>query len=300
MYDMFLGLAQLLAPFTPFIAEELYQHMKTTEMKESVHLCNYPQCDASALDADLEQGMQNIRNLVEMGRALRSKIGVKVRYPLAKAILVCSKKTEDSIHLLIDLFKEELNVKEVVYRRNADPFMIKLIKPNYSVLGPRLKEKSVKVTAILESMDEHTLYQELTGKGVFLLNVDNEEIELSLNDFEVIDKEKEDIVRTETDDIILLLDTKITDELKAEGFSREIVRRIQSMRKELDLKVEQEIQTSIQLSNDNKMMLQSWLNYLKEETRSKTVSFQGRVTGSLVKTWKIDEEQITIAISTMN
>jgi len=297
MYEMFLSLIKLLAPFTPFISEEMYQNLRSGDMKESIHLCNYPKTNMEFIDDDLESGMQQIRDLVEVGRALRSKIGIKVRYPLSEAILICSKETEDSIKGLVELLREEINVKEIKYQQNTDGYMDKELKPNFAVIGPRFKEKAGIVSKVLETLDKHKLYQEILEKGSYNVDIDGEEISLNIDDFEVVEKEKEGIARTETGGIIILMNTILTDELKAEGFCREVVRRIQSMRKELDLDVEQEIEIIIHLNEDNKKMLDSWIGYVKEETRSKDIQFSSKQEGSLVKTWTIDDDEISIAIS---
>jgi len=128
MYDICLGLTKLTAPFIPFITEDMYQNLKTDDMPESVHLCDYVKPDDKKIDKNLEQGMGEIRALVEVGRALRSKIGIKVRYPLNSATLVCDKKTEDSIKNLLDLLNEEINVKKISFERDTSNFMIKSVK----------------------------------------------------------------------------------------------------------------------------------------------------------------------------
>ena len=297
LYYIFVGFIKLIAPFTPFIAEEMYQNLRMDTDPESVHLCVYPAYDAALVDEGLEEGMQQIRDLVEVGRALRSKIGIKVRYPLSKAVLICSKETEDAIDNIIELLREEINVKEIEYHRDSSKYMDKTVKPNFSVLGPRLKEKAGMVTKQLETIDKQQLYEELKQQGSYRIKVNDEQINFTLDDFEVVEKEKEGIARTETGSITLLIDTILTDDLKAEGFSREIVRRIQSMRKELDLAVEQEITTILEIPADNQKMIEAWLEYIKDETRSQSLSFQQSTTGALVKTWKIDDEEISIGIS---
>jgi len=297
MYEIFLCLMKLIAPFTPFIAEEIYLNLRTDEMAESIHLCDYPTVDETMIDKDLEAGMEQIRNLVEVGRALRSKIGIKVRYPLAKTVLICTKEIEVSITNIIDLLQEELNVKSVEFQRNTEKYTEKEVKPNFSVIGPRFKEKSLLVSKYLESADKHSLYETLLSDGSCQFTTKGENISLTMEDFEIIEKEQSDIARTQTPDVILLLTTTMNDELKAEGFAREIIRRIQSMRKELDLEVEQEIITHINVDEKNKKVLAEWLNSVKEETRSKVIDFKENVKGTLVKDWKIDEEKITIGIS---
>jgi len=297
MYDIFLGLSKLLAPFIPFITEETYQNLRTDKMPESIHLCDYLTPDEKAIDDMLEKGMGQIRELVEVGRALRSKIGIKIRYPLSDATIVCSKEIENSIKDLLGLLKEELNVKTISFARDTSQFMTKSIKPIYSHLGPKYKEKAKGIIDALELLDKQEIYEELTKNNEAKITVDNETIKLTDEDFEIVENEKEHVARADAEDTTLFLNTILTPELEAEGFVREIIRRIQSMRKELDLDVEDRISAEINVGSEKKTALQKWEDYIKGETRSKTVSFVEKPAGKLVKKWKIDELDAEIGIS---
>jgi isoleucyl-tRNA synthetase len=296
MYDLFVGLSKLLAPFIPFISEEVYQNLRTTPMPESVHLCDYVVSDANAIDDTLEKGMEQIRALVEAGRALRSKINIKGRYPLPSASIVCTKKVEMSTKPLLDLLKEEINVKTISYARDTTAFMIKTVKPKYSHLGPKYKEKAKGIGHALETLDKQKVYEQLMKKKEVVVTVGNEKIRLTAADFEIVEQEKEQYAKAAVQDITLFLDTKVTPELEAEGLARELIRRIQSMRKELNLDVEDRITTEITLDNEKKNAVLSWKDHIKEETRSKTVLFVDTPAGTLVKQWMIDELTITIGI----
>lgn len=296
MYEIFLGLTQSLAPFIPFITEEIYQNLKTQNMKESIHLTNYPEIKKEHIDKNLEEGMIQIRKLVETGRALRSKIGIKVRYPLSEAILVCDKKTQSQIKDLLDLLNEEINVKKITFQEDTENLVVKKVKPNYSKLGPHLKEKAKLVLQKIEEIDKQELYETLIKNKEIIIKINDEEVVLTMDDFEIIQEEKTDIAEDETDHVKLFLKTNLTDELKAEGFSREIVRRIQSMRKELDLDVEDRIHTEIKTSDVETKMLQKWEDYIKEETRSLKIEYTKKPKGSLIKKWDIDKITAEIGI----
>jgi isoleucyl-tRNA synthetase len=296
MYEIFIGLSQLLAPFIPFICEEIYQNLKTTDMPESVHLCDYLTVDIKAIDENLEQGMNQIRALVESGRALRSKINIKGRYPLQSASIVCSKKIEKSTKPLLDLLKEELNVKTITYAQDTIAFMTKTVKPNYAHLGPKYKEQVKSIVQELATQDTHQLYQQLQKKKEVILTIGTEKILLTAKDFEIVEHEKEQYAKATVQDIILFLDITLTPMLEAEGLAREIIRRIQSMRKELNLNVEDRILTEIALDKLKIPPLQDWIDHIKEETRSKTVSFVDKPTGTFLKKWMIDELTVDIGI----
>jgi isoleucyl-tRNA synthetase len=296
MYDVFMGLSKILAPFIPFITDEIFLNLRTDDMPESIHLCDYLQCDRKYIDEKLEEGMERIRELVEVGRALRSKVGIKVRYPLNSAIIVCKKDIEFLIKDLLDLLNEEINVKKISFERDINNFIIKTVKPNHSKLGPKYKGKAKGIMSALEELDKHKLYEVISKKGYVNLVVKGEEIKLTVEDFLIVESEKENIARTQTEDTILLLDTTLTPELVAEGFSREIVRRIQSMRKELDLDVEQQITTTISISKEKQEMLRNWIDYIKQETRSQVLTYEDKPTGKLVKNWDIDEDIASIGV----
>ena len=296
MYDVFMGLSKILAPFIPFITDEIFLNLRTDDMPESIHLCDYLQCDRKYIDEKLEEGMERIRELVEVGRALRSKVGIKVRCPLNSAIIVCKKDIEFLIKDLLDLLNEEINVKKIYFERDINNFIIKTVKPNHSKLGPKYKGKAKGIMDALEELDKHKLYEVISKKGYVNLVVKGEEIKLTVEDFLLVESEKENIARTQTEDTILLLDTTLTPELVAEGFSREIVRRIQSMRKELDLDVEQQITTTISISKEKQEMLRNWIDYIKQETRSQVLTYEDKPTGKLVKNWDIDEDIASIGV----
>ena len=297
IYEVFLGLSTLLAPFTPFITEEVYQNLKTDSMPESVHLCEYPQVLKDHIDDELEYGMTQIRGLVEVGRALRSKIGINVRYPLPEAMLVCDEHVEEKIKDLLDLLVEEVNVKKITFERKTDKYINRKVKPNYAVLGPRLKEKMSSFNKVIAGMDPVKLYESLQEQEELTFTVDGEQVTCSKDDFLVEEEEKEHIARTQAGDAILLLDTELTPTLEAEGFARELVRRIQSMRKELDLDVEQHIQTQVQVDENKKQGVNTWKDYIANETRSKPFTVTDSLTGDHKKTWKINENEVTIAIT---
>jgi isoleucyl-tRNA synthetase len=190
MYEVFVGLSQLLAPFIPFITEQLYQNLRTTGMPESVHLCDYPTVEPATLNEDLEKGMYLIRALVESGRALRAKRNIKGRYPLPTATIVCSKTIERSTKPLLDLVKDELNVKTIKYAQDTTAFMIKTVKPRYAQLGPKYKQKAKSIAQALETQDAHELYEQLEKKKEILLPVGEETIRLTAEDFEIVEHEK--------------------------------------------------------------------------------------------------------------
>jgi isoleucyl-tRNA synthetase len=240
--------------------------------------------------------MKKVRELVEAGRALRSKIGIKIRYPLKNATIISNKKVKDSIINIIDLLNEEINVKNFSFEKDSSKFLIKTVKPNQSVIGPKYKDNAREIAEKIENMDAHKLYKKLKNNGKIELKIKIGKITLKDKDFVEVEKEKEDYAKTKVENVVLFLNKKLTPELKAEGFAREIVRRIQSMRKELDLDVEDKISTQIKIEKGDIEALKDWEDYIKTETRSKNIEYVDRPSGSLVKKWNIDNAEIEIGI----
>ena len=297
MYEIFLELSKLLAPFTPFITEQIYQSLKTDNMPESIHLCDYPTSNKAYIDEKLEKGMQLIIKLAEEGRTLRAKNNIKIRQPLSRLTLVTSKENQNLIKDLLDLLKEEINIKEIKFSDKPEEFISKKAIPNISKLGPKYKGKTNEIVEIIKKMKPEEITNKLEKNKEIVLKIDEMEIKLSREDFDIIEETKENIAKADIEDVTILLDTTITPELKAEGLAREIVRRIQSMRKELNLEIEDRIQTEIKTDKNISKQLEKWIDYIKEETRSKKIVFTNQPEGKLVKKWDIDNTIVLIGIT---
>ena len=278
IYELLVTLSKLLAPFVPFITEKVYRSLGEGE---SVHLCDYPVCNDDMVNQLLEKKMDKIRNLTEMTRSLRAKKGIKLRYPLSKAVVV----TDEDISELADLLKEEINVKNVEFSDSISPFIEKIVKPNYSSLGPKFKDKAGKAAAMIGRLPPD-------GVEGAKIEIDGKEYEVSEEDYMLEEKEKEGFAIVESNGESVVLCTEQTPELIAEGFSREIVRRVQEMRKDMELNMEDVIVSSI---STNRERVKGWEDYIKSETRSRDLIF-GSVSGDLVREWNIDGEKITIGI----
>lgn len=279
LYEVLLILTTLLAPFVPFISEKIYRNLNGGE---SVHLCDYPISNEELIDNELEKKMEKARQIAEGARSLRAKIGIKLRYPLAQAILV----TKEDLSSFVSLLKEEMNVKDIEFSDSPHPFMEKKVRANFSSLGPKFKEKAGDIASIIEK----TPAEELKKLKV---NIDGKEYEIGKEDYSIEEKEKKGYALTPVNEDFLILSTEQTPELFAEGFSRELVRRVQEMRKEMNLDMEEKIVTSIGCDEER---TKGWEEYIKRETRSNTLAF-GDGKGEFVKEWNIDGECIKIGIS---
>ena len=278
IYELLVTLSKLTAPFVPFISEKIYRSLGAGE---SVHLCDYPVYDDSRTDGELERKMDKVRDITEMARSLRAKRGIKLRYPLSKAVIV----SDEDISDLADILREEINVKEVEFSDSTAPFMESVVKPNYAALGPKFKDKSGEAASIISRLSPDNV------RGA-KIEIGGEEYEVSDGDYVLEQKEKEGFAIVESNGEHVVLCTEQTPELIAEGFSREIVRRVQEMRKDMDLDMEDVIETSIDIDGGR---VKGREDYIKSETRSAKLSF-GTAYGDMVKEWNIDGERITIGV----
>ncbi len=296
LYDITLGLTQLLAPFTPFITEDIYQNLKTPTMPHSIHLNDYPTSDPHYINPTLDDGMTKIRSLVEAGRALRSKIQIKGRQPLPEAVIITPTTTQDTIRPLISLLQDELNVKKITFNTDTTGLTIKTAKPKQATLGRRFKAKAKDIVHALDLMPNHDLTTQLLTHHHVTITVGAEAITLPDTDFDITEHEKPHYAKTQTADATLFLNTSVTPQLEAEGLARELIRRIQSMRKDLNLSVDDHITVTLTLPPTTPE-LTYWHDHIKTETRATTLTLTPTPTGTLVKTWDIDDLTTTIGIN---
>lgn len=279
IYELLVTLSKVIAPFVPFISEKMYRSLGAGE---SVHLADYPDSDVSLVDSHLEEAMDQVREIAETARSLRARQGIKLRYPLSKAIVV----TSTDLSALSELLKNEINVKEVCFAHSLDEYLTPVVKPNFSSLGPKFKGKAKEVAARIAAASPEEI-QSLT------VTVDGQEVAIEDSDYHLEQQEKEGYAIGESGDAYVVLDIRQTPELMAEGFAREIVRRVQEMRKKMNLDMEEQIVTSLVIAPER---VAGWEDYIRQETRSHHLSF-GEASGHLVKEWDIDGETVAIGIS---
>lgn len=225
-YEILVGISKAIAPFVPFTAEEMYRKL-TGEI--SVHLDYYPRANEDLIDIKLEEKMDLVRDLVTLGRASRENARIKVRQPLNKVLI--EGKYEEIVDNLVPLIKEELNVKNVVFKNDLAQFMDYSLKPNYKVAGPILGPKIKTFAKVLNKIDSQEAVEKLEDEGKLLLDLGGEELEIE-KDYVLINtsaKEGFDIVTGKK--LFVVLDTTIDEKLLNEGYAREFISKIQQMRK---------------------------------------------------------------------
>ncbi len=239
LYTVLVSLAKLSAPFTPFMAESIYQNLVPAFYKDapmSVHLCSFPEVDEGAIDKKLEEGMQNVLDIVVIGRSCRNASNIKNRQPLAK-IFVCSERNTDLTPELLTIAKDELNVKEVEHLKDANSFVSYKIKPQLKTLGPKYGAKLGKVKAFLESCNANEVVATVKSGEIYKTEFGGETFEFALEDLQIFSESVSGYTSSADKGITVVMDTNVTPELLAEGIERELISKIQSMRKEAGFEV---------------------------------------------------------------
>ena len=239
LYTVLVTMAKLSAPFTPFMAESIYQNLVPNFYKDapkSVHLCEFPKVDESAIDVELELGMQNVLDIVVLGRACRNASNIKNRQPLSK-IFVCSERKTTLTEGLLEIAKDELNVKEVEYLKDATRFVTYKIKPQLKTLGPKYGAKLGKVRKFFDTCDANAVVTTVKSGEIYKTEFEGDTFEFALDDLLIATESAVGFTAASDNGITVVMDTVVTEELKAEGIERELISKIQSMRKEAGFEV---------------------------------------------------------------
>lgn len=290
LYEVLLNFSKLISPFTPFISEEIYQTLKTDSVrfKESVHLENYPEVDVSKIDKDLEDRMEFVRNIVELGRSARKKAVVKVRQTL-KEILIYTEKGFN-IKEFENLIKEELNVKSIKLIDNEFDFVNIYLKPNYEMISSRFGKYLNNLRDLLEK-ESQTIYKRLKVEKEILVEFEDFKEKLNLEDLIVDKKPKFNHSIAFNKDIVVLLNLEIDEQLKKEGWLREFLHFIQNTRKSVGFEVTDRINIGVIFPEEKIKIIKEYLNYLKEEALIEEITF-----GKIDKAEKVNFEEGEIYI----
>jgi isoleucyl-tRNA synthetase len=266
LHTCLVTVAQLLAPFTPFVAEELWQTLVAgrDDAPVSVHLSDYPVADDDAFDPTLNAAMIAARAIVELGRRVRVETKTRTRQPLAEAVVHYAGDHE-ALSAVLPLVAEELNVKRVVFAESDATFGRWRAKPNYKVLGPKLGGAVKKVAAALAD-DDGTVASALARGEEVSLPTEDEVIALTLDDVDMVQEVTEGWGVASEGGLTVALDLEVTDDLRLEGQARELVRAIQDARRAAGLDVSDRIELAVAATGDVAESFDAFRGYVAGET----------------------------------
>lgn len=293
LYRVLLDLTKIASPFVPFISEAMYLNLRTPSMPESVHLCDYPEYHPSSRDEDLEAAMEAVQTAVSLGHGLRKENKQKVRQPLPVAHIASNDAR--ILHFLRDqqhLIADELNVKKVEFGSDETEFVALKAKPNFRVLGKKVGKLMRAAQTVIDQFDRNALTTLLEGNSLPIV-VEGEQIILTPEDVQVERVVHPGIIAANAGHITVALDTTLTEELLLEGLAREIVNKINTMRRDADFAVSDRIHVRMQTSPRVKEAYNHYASYIRNEILSLSVDF-GPTEGT---EWDLNGEPTIISLS---
>ena len=255
-YEVLKGLSKLIAPVTPFISEEIYQNLTG---EESVHLAEFPSYDESLINESIEERMDLVRDLISLGRNVREEEKIKVRQPILEVIL--DGKNKSILSGLEELIKEELNVKEIIFEEDLSKYMNFKVKPNFKEAGKILGSKMKDFVKYLDNLSDDEI--KCVNKGESLTF---EKIEITPELLDIKIESKEGMKVAMEDNKFIILNTTLTDDLIKEGVAREVVSKVQNLRKEKDFDIENRIKLYYNSNDYFEEVLKEFGDYIKDET----------------------------------
>ncbi|MGE5858446.1 MAG: DUF5915 domain-containing protein [Solirubrobacterales bacterium] len=291
----------LLAPFTPFLADEIYTNLAAGTDEEafggspdSVHLCDFPEADEVLVDRQLEAGMEAVRLTVELGRAARAQARVKLRQPLRRAVVVASDEERAAIERLAEVVAAELNVKELDFVSTEAELVSYRVKPNFRSLGPRFGKNMPQVAAAVEALDAAGVAQQLEAGAEVGIAIDGKEHTLSADDINLVMEPLEGYQVEAEAGHAVALELDLDDELRREGLARELVRAVQEARKRAGLEVSDRV--SLELGGDDELLeaAREHETYIAGETLATSVGYGAAGAGERTT---IEGSELRIAVS---
>ncbi|MBR0118896.1 MAG: class I tRNA ligase family protein, partial [Eubacterium sp.] len=292
LYTALVTIAKAAAPMIPFMSESIYQNLVREidkDTPESVHLCDFPEVDEKLIDTDLETKMDELLQIVVLGRAARNTANIKNRQPVGKIFVKADGELSDFYK---DIIADELNVKEVVFTDDVAEFTDYEIKPNFKTLGKRFGPKINKVKEILAGLDGAQAMAELDEKNEVKINLDGLDEFIAREDL-VIESKQTDSFVSETDrGITVVIDTNLTEELIEEGFVRELISKIQTMRKDADYEVMDHIRVYVDGNDRIRDIFKNNEESIKHDVLATEVAYDTK--GGQSKEWNINGETVVL------
>lgn len=296
LYTCLETIAKLIAPIAPFYSDRLYADLVLAceqNSAESVHLADFPTYNASVVDKALEERMQIAQSISSMILALRRKVNIKVRQPLTQIMIpILDKNQEDAIEAVRDLILNEVNVKDLKYVNNAAGILVKKVKPDFKKLGPRYGKIMKQLAAAVQLMDQDAI-SELESKASYTFDIDGQMATIELSDVEIISEDIEGWLVANEGRLTVALDITISDALRKEGIARELVNRIQNIRKSSGLDITDRITIKISDIEQIRGAISEYKDYIAGQVLADKIILEPNVKGVEIT----DMEDLVLAIS---
>ena len=296
LYNALKNLCLCAAPMIPFMTEEIYQNIvrrAEQDALESIHLCLFPSCDEALINQDLEQKMGEALNIVVMGRAARNDANIKNRQPIGRMFV---KADEALPKYYSDIVTDELNVKTIEFTDDVREFTDYTFKPQLRTVGPKYGKLLGGIKKYLGNVDGNLAMDQINESGVLRFDVNGESVELTREDLLIETKQTEGFVTQQNGGLTVVLDTNLTPELVEEGFVRELVSKIQTMRKEAGFEVQDHIDVYESGNDRIRGILEKFENQLKKEVLAETLRYGMPDADAFSKEWTVNGERVMLAV----
>ena len=298
LYTALVTISKAAAPMIPFMTEDIYRNLVCSidpSAPESVHLCDFPEVDEAHIDKQLEADMEVVLEAVVIGRACRNTANIKNRQPIGKMYIKAGKELSD---FYVNIIRDELNVKEAELTDDVSKLTTYSFKPQLKTLGRRFGKKINDVRQILAELDGQAAMAELNEKGTLTIQVDGQDEVLEKDDLLIEAAQMEGYVSDTDRGITVVLDTNLTPELLEEGFVREIISKVQTMRKDAGFEVMDHIRVSMQDNDKVQQVISSNEAQIKSEVLADEVAYNGAK--GFTKEWSINGEKVTLGVEKLS
>ena len=298
LYTALVTISKAAAPMIPFMTEDIYRNLVCSidaNAPESVHLCDFPEVKEDWIDSKLEEDMEEVLEAVVLGRACRNTANIKNRQPIGKMYVKADKELSD---FYMDIIRDELNVKEAEFTGDVSKLTTYSFKPQLKTLGRRFGKNINAVREILASLDGQAAMAELNEKGNLTITVDGNEEALEKDDLLIEAAQMEGYISDSDHGITVVLDTNLTPELLEEGFVREVISKVQTMRKDAGFEVMDHIGVSMQDNDKVKEIVQKNEAQIKSEVMADEITYDKAA--GFTKEWSINGEKVTLGVEKLS
>ncbi|MBO7367805.1 MAG: isoleucine--tRNA ligase [Paludibacteraceae bacterium] len=297
LYTCLETVSLLMAPIAPFYADRIFRDLNAATGRhsvESVHLATFPKYNEAMVNKRLEEQMELAQKLTSLTLALRKKADIKVRQPLSHVMIPTTvQNIKENLESVADLIKAEVNVKEIKTVEGSDGILVKRIKPDFKKLGPKCGKAMKSVAATLQALPQEEI-RKFEENGVYTLNIDGNTIEVSTADVEIFSEDIPGWLVANDGNLTIALDITVTEELRQEGLARELVNRIQNMRKQSGLNITDKINITVCADAEYCRAIEVFAEYIKQQVLGLSISTADTLDGA--QEWDVDGKKISVKI----
>ncbi|MBQ5524065.1 MAG: class I tRNA ligase family protein, partial [Paludibacteraceae bacterium] len=297
LYTCLETVSLLMAPIAPFYADRIFRDLNAATGRhnvESVHLATFPKYNEAMVNKRLEEQMELAQKLTSLTLALRKKADIKVRQPLSHVMIPTTvQNIKENLESVADLIKAEVNVKEIKTVEGSDGILVKRIKPDFKKLGPKCGKTMKSVAATLQALPQEEI-RKFEENGVYTLCIDGNNIEVSTADVEIFSEDIPGWLVANDGNLTIALDITVTEELRQEGLARELVNRIQNMRKQSGLNITDKINITVCADAEYCRAIEAFAEYIKQQVLGLSITTADTLEGA--QEWDVDGKKISVKI----